>query len=235
MPKAKLFLIPNLLSDQPPDKFFGKDIYEAIEKTNYFIVEHVREARRFLVKMGFKEKLDKITFFELNKHTAEEDISTFLEPAKSGENIGIISDAGCPGIADPGAEIVAMAHKKNIRVIPLIGPSSILLALISSGLGGQNFQFHGYIGKDTAQRAKDIKKMETASINSTQIFMETPFRNKKMLDDLLSTLSDNCKLCIACDITASNEYIVTKSISDWKKSQIPDLNKRPTIFLIRKA
>lgn len=234
MPKAKIFLVPNVLSDQPPDKIFGKDIYNAIENTNHFIVEHIREARRLLVKLGFKGKLDQITFYELNKHTSEEDISTFLEPAKAGKNIAVISDAGCPGIADPGAEIVAMAHQKNIQVVPLVGPSSILLALISSGLGGQNFQFHGYIGKDPVQRTKDIKKMEANSANSTQIFMETPFRNKKILEDLLNTLSDNCKLCIASNITASNEYIATKSISEWKKTNLPDLNKKPTIFLIRK-
>lgn len=234
MAKAKLYLIPNVLSDQAVDGFFGKEVYKAIENSNHFIVEHIREARRFLVKMGFKEKLDNIQFYELNKHTTEEEISTFLKAALAGENMGIISDAGCPGIADPGAEIVAMAHKQNIQVVPLVGPSSILLALISSGLGGQSFQFHGYIAKDTAERAKDIRRMESHSTHTTQIFMETPFRNKKMVEDLLANLNDNCKLCIACDITSNREYIHTKTVADWKKTKIPDLNKRPSIFLIAK-
>ena len=234
MPKAKLFLIPNVLSDRPVEHFFGKEVYNAINSCNYFIVEHIREARRLLVKLGFKEKLEQIQFFELNKHTAEEEIAGFLAPAKKGENIGIISDAGCSGIADPGAEIVAMAHQNNIKVVPLVGPSSILLALISSGLGGQNFHFHGYIAKEGAQRSKEIKRMENSSANTTQIFMETPFRNKKLLEDLLTTLSDNCKLCIACDITADSEYIVTKTVANWKKTNIPELNKRPCIFLLRR-
>lgn len=234
MTKAKLYLIPNTLGDTPPHTIFGKKLYDTVENIRHFVVEHEKEARRLLVKLGFKDQLDEIYFYPLNKHTKEEDISTYLEPISNGLNMGIISDAGCPGIADPGAEVVAMAHQKNIRVVPLIGPSSILLALISSGLGGQEFCFNGYLHKDQSSRQKQLKILENAAHAKTQIFMETPYRNMSLLEDLLQHLSASCRLCIACDLSLASEYIVTKKVEEWKKTNIPNLNKRPTIFLIRK-
>ena len=234
MTKAKVYLIPNTLGDSSPDQIFGKQLLDVLNQTSYYIVEHEREARRFLVKMGLKEKLEQITFFVLNKHTNEQDISSFLNPVVKGHHVGIISDAGCPGIADPGADVVKLAHQKNIRVVPLVGPSSILLALIGSGLGGQAFSFNGYLSKDQNSRIKDIKKLESISAKSTQIFMETPYRNMAILEDLLNTLSEGTNLCIACDLTLQTEYIVTKRAGDWKKTNIPNLNKRPCIFLIRR-
>lgn len=235
MSKAKLYLIPNTLGDTAPDQIFGKKLYETVENIDHFIVEHQREARRFLIKLGFKEKLEHMHFYVLNKHTEEEQISTYLNPIFEDKNVGIISDAGCPGIADPGAEVVAIAHKKKIRVVPLVGPSSILLALISSGLGGQEFSFNGYLPKDQSTRNKHIRALENASAGKTQIFMETPYRNMNIVEDLLNTLSEATNLCIACDLNLATEYIVSKKVAEWKKTNIPNLNKRPCIFLIRRS
>jgi len=202
----------------------------------YFIVENLRTARRFLKQTEPSIDIDILTFFTLNKHTSKESIADFLKPIEEGYSVGILSEAGCPAIADPGAEVVAIAQRKNIRVIPLVGPSSILLALMASGFNGQCFAFHGYLPIDGEQRVKALKKLERLvySENQTQLFIETPYRNNKLLDDILKTCSPSTLLCIAADITLDSEYIITLSVSEWKNRK-PDLSKRPCIFALYKS
>ena len=228
---ASLFLIPTTLGDTPISKSLPDYNKTVILSIKYFIVENIRTARRFLKKTDPSIDIDTLTFYTLNKHTSKESISSFLNPVKEGNSVGIISEAGCPAIADPGAEVVALAQQKNIKVIPLIGPSSILLALMASGFNGQSFAFHGYLPIDNEQRIKSLKNLEQRiySENQTQLFIETPYRNNKMLDDILKTCKSSTKLCIAADITLDSEFIKTHSIGDWKK-QKPDLSKRPCIF-----
>jgi 16S rRNA (cytidine1402-2'-O)-methyltransferase len=180
--------------------------------------------------------IDALTFYTLNKHTSQEELSEFLYPIKEGHSIGIISEAGCPAIADPGADVVAIAQQKNIKVVPLVGPSSILLALMASGFNGQNFAFHGYLPIDNDQRIKTLKSLEQRiySENQTQLFIETPYRNAKMVEDILKSGKPSTKLCIAADITLNNEWIQTHPLSEWKKKQRPELSKRPCIFALYK-
>ncbi|MBF91060.1 MAG: SAM-dependent methyltransferase, partial [Flavobacteriales bacterium] len=200
-----------------------------------FIVENLRSARRFLKKAGLQKKIDDLQFFEINKRTKAEDIPSFLSPASEGRNIGILSEAGCPGVADPGAEVVKWAHKKNIEVIPLIGPSSILLALMASGMNGQNFAFTGYLPKEKADRRRKIKQLEQFSKTQkqSQIFIETPFRNNFLLDDLRSYCDKETQIVVACDITLPTQYIRRLSAKEWKKEKV-DLHKRPCIFILHK-
>jgi len=228
---TSLFLIPVALGETElsrvlPD--YNKDIVVSLR---HFIVEDIRSARRFLKKTDASIVPDDLTFFVLNKHTTPEEISGFLRPIEEGHSIGIISEAGCPAIADPGADIVAIAQQKNIPVIPLVGPSSILLALMASGFNGQRFAFHGYLPIDPAQRIKCLKKLEQSvySDDQTQLFIETPYRNDKMLADILKTCKPETKLCIAVDITLDSESIQTKPVKEWK-TQVPNLAKRPCIF-----
>lgn len=232
--KPILYLIPNTLGDSSLESVMPSELAVTIRSIKYFIVENVRNARRYLSKTGGMV-IDELTFFELNKHTPKEEMSKFLEPLKDGFSIGIISEAGLPGIADPGADIVAMAHQKHCLVKPLVGPSSILLALIASGMNGQSFVFHGYLPIKPHERVKKLKQIEAVSEreNQSQIFMETPYRNQKFLADILQTCNQNTRLCIAADITLSTEFIQTKTIGEWKK-KIPDLQKRPTIFVLQK-
>ena len=206
-----------------------------INNIDEYIVEDERSARRFLKKSGINKSLPEIIFHSLNKHSKTEEVNSYLNAIESGKNIGVISEAGCPGIADPGAEIVLMAHKKNIKVIPLVGPSSILLALMASGFNGQHFTFHGYLPKEQKERIKKLKDLENAAFqkNETQLFIETPFRNQHLLEDIINTCRASTLLCIACDITLPGEFIQTKSIHEWK-NKLPEINKRPAIFLIYK-
>lgn len=208
---------------------------EVIISVKYFIVENIRTARRFLKKVDKDIDIDSLSFVELNKHTTPESISTYLEPLEKGNSIGVISEAGCPAIADPGADVVAIAQRKGLKVIPLIGPSSILLSLMASGFNGQSFAFHGYLPIEKGDRVKKIKALEQLvySEHQTQIFIETPYRNNKMIDDLISVCRPQTKLCIAANITCDDEFIRTMSLKDWKKS-IPELSKIPCIFLIYK-
>jgi len=233
--EASLFLIPATLGDTAISKVLPDYNKTVILSIKYFIVENIRTARRFLKKTDPGIDINALTFFTLNKHTSVESISSFLNPIEKGYSIGIISEAGCPAIADPGAEVVAIAQQKNIRVIPLVGPSSILLALMASGFNGQSFTFHGYLPIDNEQRIRSLKTLEQRiySENQTQLFIETPYRNNKILDDILKTCKSSTKLCIAADITLDSEYIKTLSISDWKKHK-PDLSKRPCIFAFYK-
>jgi len=232
---ASLFLIPTTLGDTAISKTLPDYNKTVILSIKHFIVENVRTARRFLKKMEPSIDIDALTFFTLNKHTSKESISSFLNPVEEGYSVGIISEAGCPAIADPGAEVVAIAQQKNIRVIPLIGPSSILLALMASGFNGQCFAFHGYLPIDNEARVKSLKKIEQRiySENQTQLFIETPYRNNKLFEDIIKTCKSSTKLCIAADITLESEYIKTLNVSDWKKQKI-DLSKRPCIFALYK-
>ncbi len=232
--KGKLYLIPTTLGDSEIKSVIPASVVDIIESLQFFIVENIRTTRRYIRKVSKTKNIDEITFFELNKRTKPEEISGFLKPCLSGYSVGVISEAGNPGIADPGASVVKIAHKKNIDIIPSVGPSSILLALISSGMNGQNFAFNGYLPINDKERAEKIRFLERKSKaeNQTQIFMETPFRNMKMFDTLLQTCRNDTFLCIAADITLTSEFIKTKTISDWKK-QKPQLNKRPTVFVIQ--
>ncbi len=232
--KGFLYLIPTTLGDTDDfNKILPSGNVEIISSINFFIVENIRTARRFLKKVNPGINIGELTFFELNQHTKHDEIAQFLMPIKTGYDMGVISEAGCPAVADPGADLVSLAQEQGFRVIPMVGPSSILLSLMASGFNGQSFTFLGYLPVQQVDRMKVLKKMESRvySENQTQIFIETPYRNMKMLDDILATCQPNTKLCIAADITLQSEFIQTKPVSAWKK-QKPDLNKRPCIFLL---
>ena len=230
-----LYLIPTTLGETALDTILPAQNDQILISLKYFIVENIRTARRFLKKVNREINIDELTFFELNQHTSPEEISTFLKPMQEGQDMGVISEAGCPAVADPGADVVAIAQQRNYVVKPLVGPSSILLSLMASGFNGQSFTFHGYLPIQQSDRAKMLKKMEVQIYNNnqTQLFIETPYRNMKMLEDILTVCMPDTKLCIAVDITLETEFIKTKTVKEWK-SQKPDLNKRPCIFLLYK-
>ena len=234
MPTAGLYLIPVTLGETEISKVLPPDNKEIILSIRYFIVENVRTARRFLKQTDPGIDIDCLTFYTLNKHTSEAELSGFLKPIEDGYSIGIISEAGCPAIADPGAEIVKMAHNKNYRVVPLVGPSSILLALMASGFNGQSFAFVGYLPIQENERIQTIKQLEKRAYTEkqSQLFIETPYRNMKMVEEILRTCQPKTQLCIACDITLDSEYIKTKNIAEWKKEKLPNLHKRPCIFIL---
>lgn len=228
-----LYMIPVAISDSPLNFFIPPQNIETISSIKYFIVENIRTARRFLKKMNREINIDGLTFYELNGHTAQNEISSYLEPLRKGNPMGVMSEAGCPGVADPGASVARIAQKEGLRVIPLVGPSSILLALMASGLNGQNFAFHGYLPVENSQRDKAIKEFETQSRKQdlTQIFIETPYRNGKLFESLLKNLSSETLLCVASDISSpEGEIIKTKTVKEWK-SQNFELKKAPTIFM----
>jgi len=231
--KGQLYLLPNTLGESPIEYNLPSDVIDIIKSIKYFVVENVRSARRFLKKVDREIVIEELTFFVLDKHTKPNDIPTFLKPLLEGKNMGMLSEAGCPGVADPGADIAKLAHEKNIRVVPLVGPSSILLSLMASGLNGQSFAFHGYLPVKKGEAPKAIKALEDRSRreNQTQLFIEAPYRNMRMLQDIVQTCSPKTRLCIACDITLETEYIVTRTIAQWK-GKLPDINKRPAMFLI---
>ena len=230
-----LYLLPVTLGDTPIETVLPPYNKEIILGIRHFIVEDVRSARRFLKKVDSAICIDELTFYTLNKHTSPEDISGYLKPLLEGHSMGVISEAGCPAVADPGADVVAIAQRRNLKVVPLVGPSSIILSVMGSGFNGQSFAFHGYLPIDPAERTKRLKELETRvyAENQTQLFIETPYRNQKMLEEILKTCRPQTKLCIAANITCEGEYIKTKSIKDWK-GHLPELNKIPCIFLIYK-
>ena len=234
--KGILYLIPTTLGEtaETADVLPIK-VNEIINTIDEYIVENEKSARHYLKKMGIKKSLQEIILHPLNQHTGSVDLSVYLKSIYLGKNIGVISEAGCPGVADPGADVVKMAHANHITVVPLVGPSSILLGLMASGFNGQSFTFNGYLPKERGERIKKIKDLERLAQqkDQTQLFIETPYRNMHILDDILSNCEAKTKLCIACDITLSTEFIKTKTVFDWKK-QIPDIAKRPTLFLIYK-
>jgi 16S rRNA (cytidine1402-2'-O)-methyltransferase len=230
---GKLYLIPSPISENI--ETVPKQAIDIINSLSEFIVEDEKSARHFLKKIGIKVPMNTLQLHLLNEHSKDTEIAELLVPLKEGRSVGIISDAGCPGVADPGAELVKLAHNANIEVIPLAGPSSILLALMASGLNGQNFSFAGYLPKERPERIKKLKELEHIAVtkNQTQLFIETPYRNHHMLEDILNTCSSSSMLCIACNISSADEFIKTKTIAEWKK-QIPAIEKKPTVFLIGK-
>lgn len=235
MSKPTIYLIPVTLGDTPIDQVLPPYNTEVISDLSYFIVENVRSARRFLKKCNPEIDINLLTFFELNKHTQKNEISTFLSPLKSGQNVGVISEAGCPAVADPGADVVALAQNEGYKVVPLVGPSSILMALMASGFNGQSFAFNGYLPIDSAERVKKLKQLENKVYNEyqTQIFIETPYRNDSLAEDILKHCKEQTKLCIAMNISCKNESIVTKRIKAWKQN-LPKMHKQPCVFLIYK-
>ncbi|NLZ94873.1 MAG: SAM-dependent methyltransferase [Bacteroidales bacterium] len=230
-----LYLIPVTMGNTSIDKVLPKQNTEIINSLSFFIVENIRSARRFLKKCNPTIDIDALTFYELNKRTLSKDIASFLNPIRSGESVGVISEAGCPAIADPGADVVAIAQRNNYKVVPLVGPSSILMSLMASGFNGQNFAFNGYLPIDGKDRGRELKALENRVYkeNQTQIFIETPYRNNKMGEDILQHCKPQTKLCIAMNITCNNETIVTKKIGAWK-GKMPDMHKQPCVFLIYK-
>ena len=208
---------------------------DVMNSLDYFIVENVRSARRFLSKAGVERKIEELEFVELNEHTrSAQDVERMLKPVLDGRSAGVISEAGVPGVADPGADVVALAHRKGVRVVPLVGPSSILMAIMASGLNGQSFAFVGYLPVKEPERIKRLKELERRAKdeNQAQLFIEAPYRNIKLFETMLKTLSPKLKLTVAVDITSPNEFIKTHTIEEWRRGGVPDMAKRPTIFLL---
>ena len=233
---GKLYLIPTTLGEnENPFDVLPQTIKRSIELLDYYIVENEKTARKF-IKSICPEKVQALLHLSsLNKHTQDSEYKQMIQECVEGKNVGLMSEAGCPGVADPGAVIVKLAHEKGIQVVPLVGPSSILLAIMASGMNGQSFAFNGYIPIDATEKKLAIKNLEKLSIskNQSQIFIETPYRNNKMLEDILSSLHPETYLCVASDITLPTEYIKTMRVVNWKKTKI-DLHNRPTIFIIHK-
>ena len=232
--ETALYLLPVTLGDTPLENVLPQYNSSIIAGIRHFIVEDVRSARRFLRKVDPTFDIDGSQFFELNKHTSPQDVAGYLRPLQDGKPMGVISEAGCPAVADPGADIVSIAQKKGIRVVPLVGPSSMILAVMASGLGGQSFAFCGYLPVQDGDRAKRLKQLESRawSEGQTQLFIETPYRNRKMFDTLCATLRPDTRMCIAAGITTPDEWIHTRTIREWKQTSLPDLGKIPAIFLI---
>ena len=206
-----------------------------VNALDYFIVENVRSARRFLSKAGYARAIDDAEFVELNEHTTSPaDIARMVEPLRKGRNAGVISEAGVPAVADPGQQVVELCHRYGIRVVPLVGPSSILMAVMASGLSGQSFAFNGYLPVKEPERSRAIKRLESraTSEHQSQVAIEAPYRNIRLAEQILRTCAPNTRLCIACNITASDEYIRTATVAEWRKSGLPDVQKRPTIFIL---
>lgn len=235
MPSGTLYLLPVPIGETPLRRVLPEFNTELVKTLTFFIAEDAKNARRFLKQCGY-ETISNAQIEELNEHNQSGNLNELLKPLLNGNNIGLMSDAGCPGIADPGAEFVKLAHQKNIKVVPLTGPSSIVLSIMASGFNGQNFAFVGYLPIDKPQRSKRIKDLETLAYkqNQAQFFIETPYRNAQLFDDLLSCLNSETRLCIGINITTESEKILTKTIKEWKESPKPDLQKIPVVFGIYK-
>ena len=232
---GKLYLIPTTMGDCDPMDVLPQTIKRAIDLIDYYIVENEKTARKSIKQVQPEKKQSELILFALNKRTETQEHKEFIKPLLEGKDMGLMSEAGCPGVADPGAVIVKLAHEKGIQVVPLVGPSSILLAMMASGMNGQSFTFHGYLPIEKGEKKASLKVLERISQerNQSQIFIETPYRNNKMLEDLLILLNPETHLCIAADITLSTEYIKTKKAKEWKKETV-DLHNRPAIFIIHK-
>lgn len=233
--KAKLYLFPCNIAEVEVHHYLPSENLRLLLQIKFFIVENVRTARRFLKLCHPQINIDALTFFELNEHTPPNDIPTFIIPLLEGNSMGLLSEAGCPAVADPGAQMVALAHKHHCEIVPLIGPSSILLALMASGFNGQSFTFNGYLPLPHAERIQTIRKLESKVYheNQTQIFIETPYRNNRLLADLILVCKPDTQLCIATNLNSNTECIKTQRMVDWKKNP-PDINKKPTVFLLYK-
>ena len=230
---STLYLIPVELGDTPQERVLPTYNREVILGIRYFIVEELRSARRFLKRVERDINIDALTFYPMGKHADASLFCQYLKPLEAGEDIGIISEAGCPAVADPGADIVAIAQRKGFRVVPLVGPSSMIMSVMASGLNGQSFAFHGYLPIDPSDRVKRLKQLETRAVqeHETQLFIETPYRNQKLFDTLCQTLRPQMRLCVAAGITTCKEWIVTRTVADWQRHTLPDLSKTPAIFL----
>jgi len=233
MPFGTLYLIPVPLAEEAAAKSFTPYLINTINNIKEYIAENEKTARRILKEAGLKTPQSELLIHDYGKHNRDVSTVDFFKGLQAGNNVGLMSEAGCPAIADPGADIVEKAHRMGIKVVPLVGPSSILLALMASGFNGQSFTFHGYLPIDKADRSKRIRELESLAERNdqTQIFIETPFRNNPMVEEILKTAHPKTRLCIACDITSATEFIQTKTIAEWQK-KVPELHKRPAIFLI---
>ena len=229
-----LYLIPVTLGEDNITQVLPPDVVNITQRLDSFVVESEKSARHFLSTIKTIRPVRELNLNLLNEHTEQKDVNALLAPLLAGKDVGLMSDAGCPGVADPGAKLVELAHQKGIRVIPFVGPSSILLSLMASGFNGQQFTFLGYLPVDKTQRNQKLKEIEKRSLTNkeTQIFIETPYRNQHMLEAIMSVCQPNTKLCIACDVSLTTELISSKTIASWRKSPLPDLHKRPTIFLL---
>lgn len=234
MSLGTLYLIPVTLGDDVIQKALPPDVVSITQKLDTFVVENEKTARRFLGAIKTHKPVRELTMLALNEHTTDQELPALLAPLLEGRDIGLMSEAGCPGVADPGAKLAALAHRKGIRVAPLVGPSSILLGLMASGLDGQRFTFLGYIPSEKAARIQKLREIEQTSRKNleTQIFIETPYRNQHLLEDILASCNGETRLCIACNVSLEDELIVTKRIADWKNTSLPDLHKKPTVFLL---
>lgn len=233
MTTGALYLIPCTLGDTPADQVLPQHVIGIARTLRHYVVEQPKTARQFLSALKHEQPIQSLHFSALNEHTKAGELAELLSPLLAGNDVGLLSEAGCPGIADPGAELVELAHQKDIRVIPLVGPSSILLALMASGLNGQRFAFHGYLPIAEADRNSAISTLETESFlrGQTQLFIETPYRNDKLFAALLALCRPSTRLCVATDISLATEQIQTRSIAEWKTKPAPHLNKRPSLFL----
>ncbi|BFP39158.1 SAM-dependent methyltransferase [Flavobacteriaceae bacterium GF1] len=231
---GKLYLVPTMLGDNAPLEVLPISIKRTIENVDHYIAENEKSARRFIKRISPAKNQPDLHFELLNKYTDPTEIPTFLDACIQGFDMVLLSEAGAPGIADPGADVVRIAHKKKIQVVPMVGPSSITMAMMASGMNGQNFAFTGYLPIDTALRGKAIKSLEKLSLETgqAQIFIETPYRNEKLFQELIKKLRPSTLLCVACDITLPSEQIVTKTANEWKRYPL-DLQKRPTVFIIQ--
>ena len=231
--KGKLYLIPSPLGDYDPAEVIPAPTLDLLQHIGCYVVEEVRTARRYLSRAGLKGHIQDLEFHELNEHTSAEEVERFLTLFDNGHDVGLISEAGLPAVADPGAALVALCHHHGIEVVPQVGPSSLMLALMASGLNGQSFTFCGYLPAKTEERRNAIKSIEKVSQSKrqTQIFIETPYRNDAMFSDLLQSCRPSTRICIAADITLPDEYILTKTVAEWKKEK-PIIGKRPCVFLM---
>ena len=230
---ASLYLIPVTLGDTPHDRVFPPHNKQIILSLRHFIVEDIRSARRFLKAVDRSIDIDALTFYTIGKHADHAEFGRYLDPLRRGESMGVISEAGCPAVADPGADVVAIAQKEGLEVVPLVGPSSILLAVMASGFNGQSFAFNGYLPIDAKDRARAIGKLEARarSEHQTQIFIETPYRNGRLFADFLNTLGAHTHLCVAAGLTTEAEFVCTRTVAEWRKTGLPDLAKTPAVFL----
>ena len=231
--KGKLYLIPSPLGDNDPSEVIPQPVLNSLEGFRTFVVEEIRTARRYLSKAGLKGKIGDLEFHELNEHTEQSTVEGYLKLFDNGNDVALISEAGLPAVADPGAQLVALAHRHGIEIVPAVGPSSLMMSLMASGLNGQSFAFCGYIPAKTEERKSKLKLLEKISgqLKQTQIMIETPYRNDSLLKDILSTCSPSTRLCIAANITMPDAYIKTKTVSQWKKENLI-IGKRPCVFLI---
>lgn len=237
MMETALYLLPVTLGDTPIEQVLPSYNREIILQIKHFIVEDVRSARRFLKKVDSSINIDELVFYPMGKHASTDRFAEYLKPLQAGHPMGVISEAGCPAVADPGADVVALAQRRGLRVIPLVGPSSMILAVMASGFNGQSFAFNGYLPIDAGERIRKIRQLEQRAYAEcqTQLFIETPYRNAKLLEVLLQTCRPQTRLCIAAGITCAEEYIQTRTVQEWKRAALPDLSKIPAIFLIYKS